>query len=366
MNRGSWRFLPLLAMGFALPGCGGSSSQILASWILQTVDSAGTVGAYSSIAVASSGTLHISYWDAAPNNDLKHAWTTGSGWLTEVADSTGDVGEYTDIFLAGNDPNISYYDRSNGDLKWARIPNFPGAWTTETADSAGDVGTHTSLWGNVAGLHIAYRNEPGAALKRATIGPPWTFETVDVSADMGLYTSLDGSLIDGSLHVSYYDATTGSLMHAWLDPTIPPPAAWLTEVVDSGGDVGLYTGMLVDGAGTLHISYYDLINGNLKHAWDAGSGWLTEVVDSSGVVGRFTSMAVDGAGTLHISYYDYGNGDLKHAWKTGSGWVTEVVDDGGGGDVGRYTSIVVAGVTLMELHISYYDVTNANLKHAAK
>jgi hypothetical protein len=42
---------------------------------------------------------------------------------------------------------------------------------------------------------------------------------------------------------------------------------------------------------TPHISYLDGANGDLKHAWRSGTTWLTETVDSEGDVGSYTSLA---------------------------------------------------------------------------
>ncbi len=91
-----------------------------------------------------------------------------------------------------------------------------------------------------------------------------------------------------------------------------------------------------------------------------GAGdWQITVVDSTGQVGYHTSLALDSSDNPHISYNDVTNADLKYAWYDGT-WHTETVDSTG--RVGYYTSLALDSSD--NPHISYYDDSNDDLKYA--
>ncbi len=62
------------------------------------MDSGGNVGMSSSLALDSAGNPRISYWDGS-NGDLKFASWTGSSWSIQTVDSSGSVGSYSSLAL---------------------------------------------------------------------------------------------------------------------------------------------------------------------------------------------------------------------------------------------------------------------------
>ena len=225
-------------------------------WDIETVDSEGRVGWYTSLALDASGYPHISYFESTPNYDLKYTYQDVSGWHIETVDSDGIAGLSTSLALDGSGyPHIGYF--GNNELKYAY--QDASGWHIETVDSEGRVGYYTSL-------------------------------------------SLDGS---GYPHISYFDFTNYDLKYACRNAS-----GWHVETVDSIGQVGWHTSLALDESGHPHISYCG--NHNLKYAYRDASGWHIETVDNEG--GGHTSLALDREGYPHISYYDYTDCDLKYAY----------------------------------------------------
>jgi hypothetical protein len=135
---------------------------------------------------------------------------------------------------------------------------------------------------------------------------------VDAAGNPQFYASLAFDTLNRP-HIAYYDSPsfgTGLLKYATYDGS-----AWQTYTVDnSATNLGLYASLALDSNNRPHFAYLNNTGADLKHAYYNGSTFLTETVDSFGNVGQWTDIAVDDAGGLHISYYDYGSQDLKYAY----------------------------------------------------
>ncbi len=127
-------------------------------------------------------------------------------------------------------------------------------------------------------------------------------------------------------------------------------------------DLGRFSAVAADPGSALYVSTYDGQYGDLvvlKYGLD-GTKQATEYVDGvpmapvkygpSGArggivepgpdVGRYTDVAV-GSGRVYVSYYDVSNGDLKVAVRSATGtWATHRVD-GLSADLGLYSSIAL-------------------------
>jgi hypothetical protein len=342
-------------------------------WEYEVIDNAPGVGDYASIAIDSNNKVHISYYDYS-NGDLKYATNTSGSWVTSTIDSWGNVGDSTSIAVdANNKVHISYYDYSNGDLKYAT--NASGSWVTSTIDSSALLGHSNSIAIDSNNkVHISYNGytfshyDPeghpvyDGNLKYATnTSGSWVTSTIDNWGDVGYNSSI---AIDSNnkVHISYGDDTSynGNLRYA-----TNAPGSWDISTIDSSGDVGYNSSIAIDSNNKVHISYQDRASGDLKYARNTSGSWVTSTIDSSADSSAdASSIAIGSNNKVHIIYHDYLNGNLKYATNTSGSLVIQTVDSPG--DVGRYsTSIAIDSNN--KVHISYHyweGATNKGLRYA--
>ncbi|TET90778.1 MAG: hypothetical protein E3J35_04970, partial [Methanomassiliicoccales archaeon] len=201
--------------------------------------------------------------------DGSGSYDPDDGWQTTTVDSAGRVGSYTSLALDRNDnPHIGYYDWTNDGLKYAKWNGT--AWNIEIVDK------HGGRWANSITLdkrgypHISYYNNyANDEIRYAKWnGSAWIVDSVD-SNGFGPSLVLDGN---GTPHITYKVGNPDEdLRYARWNGT-----AWNIETVDSIGSVGGYSSLALGRNDSLHISYqlwFDVNNGYLKYAKWNGTAW---------------------------------------------------------------------------------------------
>ncbi|MEO8327087.1 MAG: carbohydrate-binding protein, partial [Nitrospirota bacterium] len=271
-----------------------SNPDSVGGWATPTIlDASGDVGRHAVMAIGPSGSLHVVYYDA-DKKDLKYVTNDDThGWTAPVVlDAVGDVGTYASMSVyyegwtekmngayEGHYPHITYYDASNGNLKY--IYQDDQGWSTPLVlDAAGDVGQYTST----------------------AFGP------------------------DGALHVAYYDATNKDLKYLHKEAG---SATWPVGIVlDAEGDVGRFASLGVTARGYPNIAYYDADNQILKFlskTKTTAPQWDNAQVIATGSAGQYASLVT--SGFVDIADLDgwelYNDGDVAVRVMDVSGWPYE-------------------------------------------
>ncbi|HEY3446846.1 MAG TPA: dickkopf-related protein [Myxococcales bacterium] len=403
------------------------------------------LGRHPSGAVTGAGSLSVAQYDGhygdlvvsdydSTGNKTQTVWVDGvpangtvlggpSGPRGGISDPGPDVGKYTSTAAkADGTLYVSYYDQTNGDLRFAER-GADGKWTSHRVDGAvADVGLYTSLAIDPTGKPaVAYfmrsgtedpsvgcAQDPGAAkalitgvkLARARIEHPraesdWAVEMVDCAArppppcygcvGSGAKvcvldaTAPGGTVCMGSSAGCAPACSTGQVCTVG-NKCMPQGSP--TELADVPRGMGLFPSLAFK-LGNPAIAYYDRTKGNLVAAQWSGTAWDRKTLDGedangdSGNVGSYPSLVVDGGNYL-IAYHDltrrglrfYSSGSLVPVAQQRTPPATLVIDTGisdpladGPAWVGANSSLVS---TSAGVYVAYQNSTASDLRLAKK
>lgn len=305
-----------------------------------------------------------------------------------IVDATADVGQYSSTALdADGLPGIAYYDRTNGDLKYAHL-NPTGIWDLTVVDQIGDVGTFARLRYASNGMpHIIYYDETNRKPKYAFFnGAEWTTTEIGYPRDGGRFLDMRLDLNDVARY-TFISEGTFNLEYAIYKSGQPDAQGFTidegTRGTGSGGNISQSTCLRLRDVGADQfpvVVYYHASFGQLRLAFyqpdhpraskgGLTQGWVYRLLDGSFTeklgadVGMFNDCTLRG-NELHVSYYDATNENVKYAYYNFASEESrvEVVDTDG--VVGQGTSIVLDSSNIPT--IAYYDATNNDLKLAVR
>ncbi|MEI6481174.1 MAG: hypothetical protein WCO19_02615, partial [Candidatus Saccharibacteria bacterium] len=259
------------------------------------------------------GNLYVFYYDSTLRA-LRMASTGSTGWMYETLDGvstvdgriSGDVGKAATAVVFNNMLHVYYYDTTNGSMRHTWSING-SSWNFETLDGAptavsgaeGDVGMSNAAVEYGGEMHVFYYDATRGNMRQAyySTNNGWRFQNLD--GDYGSLAGInsvtgqnpDATTFGGSLQLFYYDYSSGNLRHAWL----VTGQSWKFENLDGDyGSIGRYNSnvgqdpSVVTHSGSLQLFYYDVRDGNLRHAWvNPGQSWKFENLDGDyGSIGR--------------------------------------------------------------------------------
>ncbi len=273
-----------------------------------SIDTTEPADGYTSLALGSDGFARISYSDAG-SSDLKFVQCTNAACTTKnttSVDTTGNVGTYTSLALGFDGfARISYYDATNSDLKFVQCTNTDCTTkNTTTVDTTGNVGQYSSLAfdHSLELARISYYDATNGDLKFVectnTDCATKNMTTIDTTGDVGQYASF--TLGPDSLgRISYYDATNSDLK--FVQCTNTDCTTKNTTTVDTTGNVGQYSSLAFDDSLEFRISYYDATNGDLKFARLGMITTGSSIGTLSGRYGQLYAVSADLTGNLSLN-----------------------------------------------------------------
>jgi hypothetical protein len=244
----------------------------------QLIDTVGIVGSDSSLELDANDRPVISYYDFT-NGNLKVAHCNepncvGGDESLQSPDTGGNVGPFTSLELdAAGNPVVSYFDSSNSTIKIMHCndPNCAGGdESIQSPDPATFVGSFTSLALDALGRPVvSYYDGGNGRLKvmhcndANCAGGDESIQTPDTSGLNGTYSSL---AIDafGRPAISYYDSTNGDLKIMRCNDANCAGGGESIRSPDTADNVGQYTSLVLDAVGNPVVSYYDVTNADLK------------------------------------------------------------------------------------------------------
>jgi hypothetical protein len=240
------------------------------TWNVVTVENQGAGGATgyrSSLALDTANHPHISYLlKFVTGNvftyDLRYAVFDGSAWTLETVDSQGTTGWDSSLALTTTGaPRISYHTDLPNVVRVAT--KGADAWTSE---SVADGGKPSSLRLDSAGRpRIAFNGSPGSSARFAYRDDAgWKAETIGTQGFVQARRPFVSLALDSAEapHVAFVDYLNRALKYA----SRSSDGTWTATVIDEGGDVGDFCSLQIDRQDVAHISYLDLTGGLLKYA----------------------------------------------------------------------------------------------------
>ena len=360
------------------------------------------VGTHTDIVITATGSPMVVYRDKT-NNAVKFAVKqSDTKWARHVVvKATGakeTIGLFSDMMMVGGKPGVAFLalgvKGTNGnfkaELRWAEakqfVPKTTADWFVTTIESAAM--PCRNLCDKKAGEVCALNTDGTSACKKAgTCTPKCSVKGTDcvggkcvtileestinyVPQAVGLWPDAVETSVGPA--VFYYDGVNGNLKVATRKA-----GKWTPKVLKGTktDKVGAFPSAVVDKAGTVHVTYQDMVKSHLFYIQVSPSTLkanLTELIDNgkrpSGIhmVGADNVVSVDPAGTIRVVYQDQHTSDLLFAKRTGPGkWTPNNAGDknlgrllkGGAKGYGFFSDLAVDGGKVYGSTFYYYTKT---------
>ncbi len=359
------------------------------------------VGQHTDILITATGASMVVYKDVT-NKAIKFAFKAADKWARHrVVAGTGAkevIGLYSDMALIGGKPSVAFLainvtgsgGQFKSELRWAEgkifVPKATADWTVSVIESNPMPCRNLC---DKSGGEVCVLNKDGtsACKKTGTCSPKCSVKGTDcvggkcvtVLADstvnyvptaVGLWPDVVETSVGPA--VFYYDKVGGNLKVATRHA-----GKWQPKVLKGSKtvNVGGFPSAAVDKAGTVHVTYQDMLKSSLHYIQVTPSTLkanVTELIDDgkrkagNHMVGADSAVSVDPSGTIRVVYQDQHTSDLLFAKRTGPGkWTPNNTGDknlgrllkGGAKGYGFYSDVAVDGGKVYGSTFYYYTKT---------
>ncbi|TAE50742.1 MAG: hypothetical protein EAZ89_11475, partial [Bacteroidetes bacterium] len=221
--------------------------------------------------------LFVLHYDAIRDGmGLSARSLSGSTWVHQTATRTEvnglDFSSAIQRTPGGDKIHIAFTETASDQLYYGLKEG--GTWDFDPVDvagkEAGSVATGITPQGNPV---LAYVQEADETLKfaRKNAGN-WTFQTIDISARP---REVVMRMVGDSVHICYFDRLQGALKYARSNGSAP----WIVTVLDSSSQImGRLPSIEADASGNLHLSYQDALNSRLRYAVRKNGTWTRSYI----------------------------------------------------------------------------------------
>ncbi|MBI4219765.1 MAG: hypothetical protein HY682_06435 [Chloroflexi bacterium] len=312
----------------------------LARWSIEDVDT----GIKPALDLAGDGSPHVAYMVEKEEGYVRHAFKPAAGtpgrWIISTVAEGYFYGPLDTAVDPDGNPRIVYHDHQDVEVR-ADLGNLAYAvkkgdgWEVNILDDPGHDGWDGSMVIDHDGVaHIAAidpKDFAGSGVEYYRVGAEYHVERIGSGPQTYRFATTIALDPVGTPHIAYYDEAQHRLMLARRTDQ-----GWELEDVDSEGDSGMFSSMVIDRQGRIHISYFRKLSdrsGAVLYATRAATeeAWTVQKVDEldhvffggSWGARKLTSVAVAPDGTAWIAYGDQSR--VAVARLDGDAWTRDTI-----------------------------------------
>ncbi|NQV08839.1 exo-alpha-sialidase [Candidatus Woesearchaeota archaeon] len=291
-------------------------------------------------------------------------FVNGTQWTTTNVESAGDIGKYPSIVIVDSTIYISYYDESNGYLKFANSSDWGATWATKTIDNSGNVKGHISIDAlNKSHIYISYERNTGELGFANSTDNGTTWSTQTVTSYGGKYGSI-AVWNSSHIYISYYNSSGDVALAKTNDSGV----TWFNRSISALVNTGNYTSIAVPSADTIYVTYDNSVGSpRFDYSTNDGESWSTR--ELSELIVKVSSMSAIDDNNIYAIGYSSSAILFSNSSDAGGTWGSSTTIENTGNYYTGYSypagiRASIFALNTSHIYVSYYNITSTALKFA--